>query len=237
MVEKWRKMTTGERLKVQIVIGFLVLGLYGRVLYPLTRNQFVESKSKISRIQDRIKKRADTEALTTSANPQTIKRQLEETEKKLQQIREGFNELDTGFAAVDSSDMRQQLLVEISTLAQRTGVELTSVARKGLEGKSGSELLGSGRRGQQTEGDTAPLAMDPELGRPLLLVSAVGQYQPLVTFLRGLKELSFYVSPMRLRLYARHLKDAGKSAGLSLPPPPVGAEDDGSLNVFLELSM
>lgn len=57
----------------------------------------------------------------------------------MQQIREGFNELDTGFAEVDSSDMRQQLLVEIST---RTGVELTSVARKGLEGKSGSELLG-----------------------------------------------------------------------------------------------
>lgn len=237
MVEKWRKMSTGERVRVQIVIGFLVLGLYGLTIYPFTRKQFVESKSMLHRRQDRIEKRAETDALNTGANPQTIKRQLEETEKKLQELKEGFNELDTGFAAVDSSDMRQQLLVEISTLAQRTGVELVSVARKGLEGKSGSELLGSGRAGQPVQADNGPAALDPELGRPLLLLSAVGQYQPLLSFLSGLKELSFYVSPMRVRLYARHLKDAGKNAGLSMVPPPVGAEDDGALNVFLELSM
>jgi hypothetical protein len=235
MVEKWRKLSPGERVRVQIVMGFLVLGLYGLTLYPFTRKQFVESGSMLHRRQNRIETRTETVALGGSANPQAIKRQLEEADKKLQGIKESFNELDTGFAPVDSSDMRQQLLLEISTLAQRTGVELVSVARKGLEGKSGSELLGSGRRNQPAETDAGPAAMDPELGRPLLLVNAMGQYQPLIAFLRGLKDLSFYVSPMQVRLSSRHLKDSGKGAG-SGASVPMG-EDDGSLNIFLELSM
>lgn len=234
MVDKWRKLSPGERLRVQIVIGFLVLGLYGMLVYPFTRKQFVESKNMLHRRQNRIETRTETDALTTSANPQAIRRQIEETDKKLREIKESFNELDTGFAPVDSSDMRQQLLLEISTLAQRTKVELVSVARKGAEGKSGQDLLGAGRQGRPVEADATPVSVDSTLGRPLLVVNAIGQYEPLLAFLHGLKELSFYVSPMQVRLYSRHLKDMGKGAGTavsSLGP------DDGSLNVFLELSM
>jgi hypothetical protein len=237
MVDKWRKMSPGERLRVQIIIGFLVLGLYGSAVYPFTRKQFTEAKNLLHRRQDRIEKRTETDVKATSANPQAVRRQIEETDKKLREIKENFNELDTGFAPLDSGDMRQQLLVEISTLARRTGVELQSVARKGLEGKSGQELLDTGgRRVQPVAADSGQMAVDPSLGRPLLLVSAVGQYEPLLSFLRGLKELSFYVSPMQIRLYSRHLKDGGKGGG-AVPIVAGGEEGEGLLNIFLELSM
>jgi len=232
MLEKWRKMSPGDRLKVQVIIVFLIIGLYGMLLYPHSFKKYFEAKKMVSRRANRIEVRTDTDVKAPTVDPKIINRKAEETDEKLREIKESFNELDTGFAPLDSSDMRQQLLLEISNLARRTGVTLTSVVRKGLEGKGGAELLGRGQ--QQHEGGSAQVALDPTLGRPLLVVRAVGQYQPLIAFLRGLKELSFYVSPMQVRLYASHLKGSG--TGGSAAASPAGP-DDGTLNVFLELSM
>lgn len=229
MVNKWRKLSPGDRLRWQIVIGLLVLAGFG-MAHALVRKQGMETKDKLSRINNRISTQASIDPGVLNANPSSVKRQLEEVEKKLSSIKAEFNELDTGFVPADSSDLRQQLLVEISTLARRTGVELQTVARKGLEGKSGPDLLNSNRHAQAADMDSGPAAVDTALGRPLLLVTAVGQYDRLLAFLHGLKELSFYVSPMQIRLRSNQLKEGGKGTVHE-------GSDDGTLNISLELSM
>lgn len=211
MVQRWKALSSADRLKVQLAIGFIILGMYGALLYPLTHGNLFESSKAIHRILDRTEKRTKIDSKSLKANPQGVKRKLEEIDRKLAEVSQSFNELDTGFAPVESAEVRQQLLLEITTLADRTGVGLLAVARKGLS----------------TEDGMVAAPLDPTVGRPLLVLTANSQFRQLLEFLRGLKDLSFYVSVMNLKLYSRQLEEQKGRY-------PVA---DGTIYVALEMSM
>jgi hypothetical protein len=209
VIDRWKELSPGERLQTQALIAFAIVALYGLIFFPVTHGKFQESKNMLHRRQDRIEKRAGSDDLGRGGqSPQTVISKLKKVDEQLKEVTATFDELDTGFAPVDSSDVRQQLMLEISTLAARTGVELLSVSRKEI-----------GPGNQRT---IAPV--DPILGRPLLVVTANAKFGQLLDFLYGLKELSFYVSVMNLKVSALRTKGGE------------GAIESG-LSVSLEMSM
>lgn len=192
MINRWKKLTSGEKLRAQLVIGFLIVGLYGLVFYPLSSNKLTEAEKMLRRRSDRIEKRANIDNLGTDGlNTKVIQRKIEKTDKLIQEVYASFDELDTGFAPIESADVRQQLLLEISKLAERTNIEILSVLRKKLSLKD----------------DPQAVYVDPLLKRPILIIKLNAYYWNLLEFLQGLKDLSFYVSVMNIKLY-------------STPPPP-----------------
>ncbi len=210
---RWRKMSPGDRLRAQFVLALMLIGVYGLVLYPLSKGALDESERMLNRRKDRIEKRANIAGLKdTGLNPEVMRRKIEEVEARIQAVAAGFDELDTGFAPVDSSEVRQQLMLEISTLAARTGVELLSVSRKGMAGK----------------GEMIAVPVDPVLGRPLLVINASAPFWNLYDFLRGMKDLSFYASVMNLKIYTQPKADGARHGS----PLPAGA-----LHVALEVSI
>jgi hypothetical protein len=209
VIDRWRELSPGERLQTQALIAFVLVAMYGLVLFPVTHGKYQESKNMLHRRQDRIEKRAGSDDLGHgSINPQVVISKIKKVDEQLKEVTAAFDELDTGFAPVDSSDVRQQLMLEISTLAARTGVELLSVSRK--ETVRGNQRI------------IAPV--DPDLGRPLLVVTANARFGQLLDFLYGLKELSFYVSVMNLKVGALQTKGDGGAL-------------ERDLSVTLEMSM
>ena len=215
MISKWRKMPRVERLKYQGVIGFSLLAVYSMLFYPQTHTRFFEAKNMLSRKENRVETRAGADDLAkmSSANPKVIEKKIEEVEARILEVKSASNELDTGFAPVDSSDMRQQLTLEISKLAERTGVEIVSASRKGFSLK----------------GEEPVAAIDPLLGRPLLVVTANASFDRLLHFLGGLKELSFHVSVMNLKVYSGDILENGIRKFKNTPA--------GGLYVSLEVSI
>jgi hypothetical protein len=212
---RWKKLTPGERLRTQAIIACVLVGMYVGVFYQISHKKYKDSINMIHRRQDRIKKRADIGNLGGGPSPQALKQQIEKVNGELAALKEGLNELDSGFVPLDSTEMRQQLMLEISTLAERTGVELLSVARKGF---SPEKVLGE-------------LTVDPVLGRPLLEVKANTDFGRLLDFLHGLKDLSFYVAVMKLNVYSRHLQEGTDKRGNPVRLPP------GAITVSMELSI
>ena len=211
MIKRWKQLPPADRLKVQLVIGFILLGAYGAGLYPFTHRGLFESSKSIHRIKDRLEKRAKVDTKSMNANPQVVQRKIDEVDRRLAEVNQSFNELDTGFAPVESAEVRQQLLLEITTLADRTGVTLLAVSRKGLS----------------TEDGMVAAPLDATVGRPLLVLTANSQFRQLVEFLKGLKDLSFYVSVMNMKLYSRQLEEQKGRLPLA----------DGTIYVALEMSM
>ncbi|PIE68526.1 MAG: hypothetical protein CSA21_07035 [Deltaproteobacteria bacterium] len=213
-VEKWKKMERGERIKIYILCYALILACYSMVYVATTHKPYFEAKKLLHRKLNRIETRSKGINLDTGINANTAARKIKETEKKIAEISGGVNSLDGSFAPLDSPDVQQQLLLKLSTLAERTGVELLSVSRKGFQAENGEEII-------------APL--DRELGRPLLIVTANTEFMPLLDFLEGLKKFPFYVSVMNLKVYSRHLNDSRIRRSTYLPP--------GAMYARLEMSI
>ena len=217
MLNKWRELSPKERMQYKLVGLFLIAGLYGLLIYPSTHTRYFEAKKLLHRKMDRISKRASMgEIKNSGGNPKVIQKKIDEIDSEITTTTSSFDELDTGFAPIDSTEVQQQLLLEVSKLAERTGIELISVAKKGYTRK----------------GELSIAPIDPELGRPLLTVIANSRYFSLLDFLHGLKDLSFYVSVMNLKIYTdlgRDQMGALRIEERELPP--------GTLTVALELSI
>jgi hypothetical protein len=204
-IGRWKKLSAGERLRAQAVIACVLLVLYGLLVYPVSSKKFKESVNSLNNQKNRTKTSAQVDLGSGGLSPGVIANKIEEVEQELNKVRESFDELDTGFAPVDSAEMRQQLMLEISTLAERTGVELLSVGRKGFTPEKGP--------------DTS--VVDPVIGRPLMEVTANADFPRLLGFLHGLKDLSFYVAVMKLKVHSRHLQEKRPGASGYLPPGAV----------------
>lgn len=191
MIKKWQKLPPAERLKYQIsMICFIIAG-YTMIYLFFTHTPYFESKKMLHRKLNRIEVHGKVGEIDDSGmNPKVVEKKIARIDEEIAGMFGSENELDTGFAPVDSTDVHQQLMLEISTLAERTGVSLVSVERKGF--RADEEMT------------FAPL--DKELGRPLLVITANTEFMPLLDFLKGLKDISFYVSVMNLKVYSRHMK-------------------------------
>jgi len=215
MISKWRKLPRQERLKYQGLLGFSLLALYSLLVYPQTHNRFFEAKKMLSRKTDRIEKRTATDDLSRigKANPKAIEKRISEIDAEIAAVRAADNELDSGFAPVDSSEMRQQLMLEISKLAERSGIELISAARKSYS----------------VAGEEPVPVIDPEIGRPMLVLTANAYFDRLITFLRELEELSFHVAVVNLKVYSGDIVENNIRKYKNVPA--------GALYVFLEVSI
>ncbi len=202
----WKKIPAINRFQIQLIIVFGLIGGFAFLLAPVWQEYNME-KAHISRLRDRTSKRAAMRAVEklSTATPKSLKKQIREAERELAELRGDANELDTGFLPVDSAETRQQLMLELSKLAERSEVRLLRVSRKGFHiDKKGNPVV----------------PLDTELQRPILQVAAQGDFDQLLAFLDGLSELSFYVSAVRVSLYAL---------------VPKGGARDGTININLEL--
>jgi hypothetical protein len=217
MLNKWRALSAKERMQYKLVGLFLIAGLYGLLIYPSTHTRYFEAKKLLHRKLDRIEKRASMgEIKDSGGNPKVIQKKIDQLDKEIAITTGSFNELDTGFAPIDSTEVQQQLLLEVSKLAERTGIELISVAKKGYTRK----------------GELSIAPIDPVLGRPLLILIANSKYFPLLDFLHGLKDLSFYVSVMNLKIYTNLSREDMGAMRIDDRELPAG-----TLTVALELSI
>lgn len=201
MISRWKALTPGERLKYQIVTIALMLGFYGLIPYQISRGDLAESEKMLSRRQNRIETRASLDDLKTDgANPDAVRKKIEAVEDRLRTAAEGLDELEKGFAPVDSDDVRQELMLEISTLAEKKGVTLLTMFRRGVD----------------SDGETTAASFDRETGRPILTIQAATSFWSLIDFLEGLETLSFHATVMNLKLEA-NLSGKGSETASRVP--------------------
>lgn len=217
MVDKWKTLSPKEKMQYKLVLLFLIAGIYGLVFYPSTHERYFEAKKLLHRKQNRIESRTEIGDIKNSgASPKTLKKKIEEVQEEITAIGSSFDELDTGFAPIDSTEVQQQLLLEVSKLAERAGIELISVAKKGYT----------------RDGEFSIAPVDPVLRRPLLVVIANANYFGLLNFLHGFKELSFYVSVMNLKIYTDLSQEQQSTMRIPKREVPPGV-----LTVVMELSI
>ncbi len=215
MIGRWKRMTQKERGRSLIILCLLAICLYGSVFYPYRHKKMGEAEALLHRRQDRIDKRADLGKVKGSGlNPEVLEKKIAKTEELLAAEKASLNELDSGFVPIDSNEERQLLMLEISRLAQRTGVDLLLVARKGYN----------------PESELTSAVLDPQIGRPLLEVTANCDYGQMISFISGLKDLSYYVSVMRMRVYSRHVLEERRTLRDGYLP-------SGAIYMSLELSI
>ncbi|WP_309386447.1 hypothetical protein [Cerasicoccus frondis] len=213
MFSKWKKMSRGDRLRTQLLIGFGLLALYAPV-YLKTSKQLFESEKMLSRREDRIEKRTGLEGIeSTGPTIRTIEKRIAEADAKLQAVNQQYAEVSAGFASLESTEEQHKLMLEVSTLAERTGVRVISVAREG------SVIRG---------GDGGQIPVDRELGRPVIEVTARAQFYSLLNFLNQLDALTYHVAVVNLKLYSRNPNKQSKSTA---------AETEGALFIQLELAL
>lgn len=192
MRKPWKDLSGGDRVRVLLVVAFLLIGAYGLVIYPATYNNLESSQSMLNRRKDRIAKRTQFTGKEAGANPRMLNSEIEILDKELVSLVIEIDAINDGWATVTSSVERQKLLLEIATLARDSGMDLQAMAAKEFS----------------QSGDDAPEIVDPYLLRPVIMLSARADYWQLRGFLNGLKELSGHVSVMHLALQFRQ-KTAG----------------------------
>jgi len=132
----------------------------------------------LNRRRDRIAKRTVLKGGIVDVNPRTLAGKLEQVEKDLERLSSEIMELDAGFASITSGEQRQHLLLEISNLVRKSGMELLAIAGKGASLNK----------------------MERNLKRPLLKLTARCDYYQLLAFLDGLQGLSNNVAVMQIKL-------------------------------------
>ena len=216
MITWWKKLSQGDRIRV-LVVGLAMLGgAYQFVIYPATHEGLQESERMVKRRLDRIAKRTKP-AMQTEANPRVLASRVKRLDKQLEEVTVALDELKAGFAPVEPGTEQQRLLLEISTLARRSGVELVSIGRQDTP-----------TTGVPVGGSHVP-TVDRRLGRPLLKLSARSGYWELLDFLDGLEGLSYQVSVMRLAIRSHQWSGEERDREGSKTAPP------GALNLTLTL--
>ncbi|MGE9292174.1 MAG: hypothetical protein ACQKBW_01055 [Puniceicoccales bacterium] len=209
MIDKWRKMSTGERRKFQILIICGLIGLYAP-FYMKSSGELFEAEKMLHRREDRIEKRASLDGLGADGpNARTIEGRIEEVDERLEKISATLDELNAKLVPLDDSEAQQELMLAVSTLAERTGVHLLTVARENT----------------YAAGDnTRRRAADGTLVRPGMDVTAEAYFGELYSFLNALETLPYRVSVTSLNLYSKDSK-TGKS------------NPTGKLNIQLKISL
>jgi len=188
--KRWAKLSSKDRLRVIVVVGFTLLGLYGGLLYPLSYDELVNSENMLNRRKDRIARRTVLTTRTVDVNPRTLAVKMKKIENNFEQMSEEILKLEAGFAPIASSERRQSLLLEISTLVRKSGMELLAIA---------------GKAAPQNSKDIATV-VDHYLKRPLLKLTARCDYWELLDFLDGLKNLSANVAVMQIELHVESME-------------------------------
>ena len=213
MRQRWQRLSRSDRIRVLFVALFLLIGVYGLIFYPAVNAQFEDSKSKLSRRMDRLAKRTVITVKEVSSNPRVLQKSIEKIDRELTRLEVELKELNAGFANATSSDERQRLILEIFTLAAKSGVVLDAISGK-------STSLSSNR---------ASAVVDSYWKRPIFKVSASSGYWELLKFLDGLKGLSKYVAVVNIDIQIRQSVAVNNKKNAAKP--------QGSLQILMTLAI
>jgi cell division protein FtsB len=203
--QRWQKLSRSDRIRVLFVALFLLIGGYGLVLFPAADAQFKGSQADLSRRMDRLAKRTVITVQEVSTNPRVLQKSIEKIDRELVFLKAEIKQLSSGFATATSSDERQRLILEIFTLAAKSGVVLDTISGK-------STSLSSKR---------TSAVVDSYWKRPLFKLSASAGYFELLKFLDGLKGLSKYVAVMNIDLQIRQREAVNNKKNAAKPQGPL----------------
>lgn len=183
---KWKILDFTDRLRWLLVILCVFIGLYGLLIYPVTKKQLTYSQNMLNRKLDRLEKRTRFEGDPSKIDTRSLAARLKKIEKKDDDINVKLDKVLNLFAKTDN---HQNLLLSLSELAQRTNINVlsqtTSISKK----------------------DQTPIPLiDKKTGRPMLILSATSNYWELMNFLEGLKKLNYLVAPIATNIVSQHTK-------------------------------
>ncbi|HAI13028.1 MAG TPA: hypothetical protein DCM28_15080 [Phycisphaerales bacterium] len=197
MIKKWRNMSAGDRLRVQVLIGCLVLFMYAPMYY-FSSDRLSEAKRMLHRRQDRIEKRTSLKGVQIGGvTVKAMENRVADLDQKIKDASAALEKINKRFAPLDATDLQQQLMLELSTTAQRAGVHLVSISRKSFRDR---------------EAPTTTTSIDPQTGRPMLELTLKARFPALRHFLEALKDLSFHVAVMNVKMSAPNIS-GDRSAG------------------------
>eukprot|EP01155_Anaeramoeba_flamelloides_P002119 Anaeramoba_flamelloidesa1057193_67.p2 GENE.a1057193_67~~a1057193_67.p2 ORF type:complete len:210 (-),score=13.28 a1057193_67:279-908(-) len=209
MLAKWKAMSKKDRLLYKLLFIFLIFIVYSVTVFPFTKKRYDRADQMLSRIENRLEVHGKLPEIPDLPPLKTLEKKLAQMDEDIKKYSIAAEDLDTGFVPLNSDQMRQQLLLEISNLAERSRIDLTSLSRKKIYA------------------NTKDPGVDPEFGRPILLLEGKGGFWDLHKFLTGLEDLSFFTAVVRFRVFAfsGDLRDFAK------------VKLDGVLNIYLEMTI
>ncbi|MFG0250115.1 MAG: hypothetical protein ACF8OB_14600 [Phycisphaeraceae bacterium JB051] len=190
MINKWRNMSTADRRRTQILIGFLILAIY-MPMYYISSDKLFEAQRMLNRRKDRIEKRINYKDIDTGGiTVKAMQNRVDEVDKKIKQASQTLAQINSHFAPVESTDLQRQIMLEISAAAERTGAHLVAI---------------SPRRVARGDDSITRANIDPVTGRPMLDLTLNARFGALLQFLNALNELSYHVAVMHVKLEAPQL--------------------------------
>lgn len=189
LTKRWKGLSYRERVTWLAASTLLLAGLYTLLVYPATDGALRHSENMINRKMNRIELRRQqiNDNLPNVAGLESNLRTLQKTHATLSAELEGIR---ARFAPEDA-DSEQTLLLDISALAQRSGLAISSQGN----------LVGNASSSQRNNSRSAPPKLrDPETNRPIIKLSARGGYWEVLDFLDGLKRLPTVSSPIAMHL-------------------------------------
>ena len=188
----WQSLARKQQNQLLILLMAVALGLYGLYFIGLNK-EIKKAESMISRTKHRMELRfKNIEA--PRQNPQVLKKNLDQLTTTLLAQEEKLVALEATLIPLDSMAHVQKMRLEVSRLAERSGM----VIRK-MEGKNS-------RRSKNKMDTLSEEYMRSQTNnryhRPLVKVTAVVDFRGLLTFLDGLRQFDYNVSPVNLKVRA-----------------------------------
>lgn len=209
MINKWKKMSRSERTRAQVFMVALLLAGYAP-LFMFGKKQLDSDVKMLNRRLNRIETRTSMKEFGGDGpSIQSLKNRIKKVQKQIDEADELFGEVDSGYAAMDSAEQQQLLRVELSNLAEYSGVQLLSVARKNT---------GDG------------IYIDPITNRPVLLLKAQAPFERLNGFLKGLEKLSYHVCVMNVTVSTTDPDESSRRRGNA-------SKSNAGAGLFLQLQL
>ena len=215
LMQRWTALPQKDQLRWLAVSVLTVLGLYSLLIYPSLNKDVTHAENMVNRKLDRLEKRAKLPE-ETKLSSNSLSAELKKLNTKEKQLSSDMASLNERFSSPDDDSAHQSLLLEISTLAQNTGLS----------------ILQQGSTATNKNVNTPVKLVDRTTGRPLLQVKAQGSYWQLVDFIQGLQQLNHVSTVLGLDLMAAVAQEQAKEvndAAAALPP--------GQLKIALTLTL
>lgn len=214
LLNRWNALSQRDRMRWLIVGTFLLVGLYGLLVYPSSNAALERQKNLISRKADRMEKRLG-DIPQVGFNASSAQGRLRELDKAIAALDEQLLAVRERFGGEQA---QQDLLLSLSALASRSGLHILS--QGGATGGQGDAVTNAPQE-----------QVDRQSGRPLLRIRARGSYWELLSFLQGLRELHHASAPLALQVTLSDAQAPAKDKAKQNALPP------GMLDVAMTLTL
>ncbi len=208
MWQKFKDLPRGEQNKILIIFCLLILAAYFGVRYPILNKDTKYQESMVYRRIDRISKRivqVDEPQVSTIR----LNRQVKALDESIAQKKDRLNVLSRRFSSLDDIKQIQELKLELSQLADRTGLYVVNIGGEFQKGNSQLRRLSN-----QDSKKLIKEQSNNRYERPLTTMRASTNYVGLMNFLDGLSTLSYNLTVVRMEVSAVY---DDKNRGVNLP--------------------